>query len=146
MNAAELRVLTVEECVEHLATHEVARIALIDDGWPVVFPVNYRLVDREHQRWIALRARPEGAIDHPGSRVALQLDGIDPVRHEGWSVLVRGTMHTVDETAAGFRERFDPGPWLDERDAWLVIEPSVITGRRLIAPALDWAFTVEAYL
>ena len=76
MNAAELRVLTVEECVEHLATHEVARIALIDDGWPVVFPVNYRLVDREHQRWIAL-PRPPGGRDRPSrlaGRVAARRD------------------------------------------------------------------------
>jgi hypothetical protein len=56
-------------------------------------------------------------------------------------------LHHVDPDAAGFRDRFDPEPWmLDERDAWLVIEPFAITGRRLHAPEREWAFQVDAYL
>jgi len=137
--------LSTEECVELLAAHDIARIALVSEGWPIILPVNYRLVDSGGQRWIAIRGRPEGAIDHPGASVALQLDGIDRDRHRAWSVLVRGTLQTVDPDAAGFRERFDPGPWLDERDAWLVLEPAVITGRRLEGEH-RWAFHPRAYL
>ena len=146
MAGPELAALSLEECVEHLAAHEVARFARLDAGWPVVFPVNYRLVDRERHRWIALRTHPAGPLDHPGERVALQVDQIDPNRHEGWSVLVRGTLHAVDENAAGFRDAFDPRPWLDDRDRWFVIEPALITGRRLIGPEAEWAFGTEAYL
>ena len=138
--------LDLDACTARLAAHDIARIALVDDGWPVVFPVNYRLVDLDRHRWIALRTRPGGVVDRPGARVALQLDGIDRTHREGWCVLVRGTLHEVDETAAGFRERFDPRPWLDDRDAWLVIEPAMITGRRVVGRELDWAFAVEAYL
>ena len=70
--------------------------------------------------------------------VAFQIDAIDPAHHQGWSVLVRGTLHRVDPNTADFRERFDPEPWiLAERDAWLIVEPFAITGRRLQAAGLD---------
>jgi hypothetical protein len=78
---------------------------------------------------------------------AFEIDGVDRVRHEGWSVLVRGTLMHVDPNAGDLRERFDPEPWLlAERDAWLVIEPFSITGRRLQAADQVWAFHVSAYL
>jgi hypothetical protein len=60
---------------------------------------------------------------------------------------VRGTLHHVDPDAADFRTRFDPEPWLTtERDAWLVIEPFAITGRRLRATESAWAFDARGYL
>ena len=49
--------------------------------------------------------------------------------------------------AADFRERFDPQPWPGtEHEAWLVIEPFAISGRRLRAEELEWAFHPGAYL
>ena len=146
VNRPGLEELDIEECMDRLSGSGVGRIAMLDDGWPVVFPVNYRLVDHERHRWIAIRARVEGAIDHPESRVAFEIDGIDPIQHTGWSVLVRGTLHHVDERAADISARFDPGPWAPDRDAWLVIEPNQITGRRIPGPQPDWAFSVRAYL
>jgi hypothetical protein len=60
---------------------------------------------------------------------------------------VRGTLDHVDPSAADFRQRFDSEPWLgEERDAWLIIEPFAITGRRLHAAELEWAFHLRAYL
>ena len=80
-------------------------------------------------------------------RFAFEIDGIDPAHQQGWSVLVRGTLHHVDPDAAEFRERFDPEPWLvEERDAWLVVDPFAITGRRLHPAEPEWAFHVRAYL
>ena len=78
--------------------------------------------------------------------MAFEIDGIDPIHHSGWSVLVRGTLHRVDAQAADFVTRFDPGPWAPDRDAWLVIEPTSITGRRIPGPQPEWAFSVRAYL
>jgi hypothetical protein len=80
-------------------------------------------------------------------RVAFELDAIEPGLREGWSVLVRGTLQHVDASAAGFAERFDSEPWIPtERDAWLVIEPFAISGRRLHAAESEWAFHLDAYL
>jgi hypothetical protein len=131
---ATLEELSVDECMALLDAHPVARIAFVepDTGWPVVVPVNIGVVDRQRHRWIALRTRAEGMVD--------------PTRRVGWSVLVRGTLHTVDADAADFDERFDPGPWLDDRNRWLVVEPALITGRRLTGDVIEWGFAFEAYL
>jgi nitroimidazol reductase NimA-like FMN-containing flavoprotein (pyridoxamine 5'-phosphate oxidase superfamily) len=139
--------LSTEECLALLRTGSVGRIAYVSEHWPVIFPVNYRLVQASQRTWIALRTRPGNVIDRAPFNVAFQIDGIDPAHQQGWSVLVRGTLHHVDPDAADFRERFDPEPWiLAERDAWLIIEPFMITGRRLHAPEPEWAFHLEGYL
>jgi hypothetical protein len=86
-------------------------------------------------------------IEHEGMKVAFQIDGIDAVHHQGWSVLARGTLHHVDPDAAGFRERFDPEPWiLEDRGTWMIVDPFAITGRRLHPATPEWAFHVRAYL
>lgn len=147
MADAELDKLSYEECLGHLRPGSVGRIAFCLDDWPVVFPVNYRLVEASERTWIALRTRPGNVIDRAPLHVAFQVDGIDPIRQQGWSVLARGTLHHVDPDAAEFAERFDPQPWiLAERDAWLIVDPFEITGRRLRTAEPEWAFHREAYL
>ena len=144
---ARLQVLTHEECLELLRAGGVGRIAFDVDEFPVVLPVNYRLVETSGRVWIALRSRPGNVIASAPSHVAFQIDEIDPGRHQGWSVLARGTLHAVDPDAADFRERFDPHPWIAaERDSWLIIDPFVLTGRRLHGARPEWAFTDGAYL
>ncbi len=144
---ARLQVLTHDECLELLRTGGVGRIAFDVDEFPVILPLNYRLVETSGRVWIALRTRPGNVIASAPSHVAFQTDEIDPVRHEGWSVLARGTLHAVDPDAADFRERFDPHPWIEaERDAWLIVDPFVLTGRRLHGVRPEWAFTDGAYL
>jgi nitroimidazol reductase NimA-like FMN-containing flavoprotein (pyridoxamine 5'-phosphate oxidase superfamily) len=144
---ARLQVLTHDECLELLRAGGVGRIAFDVDEFPVIFPVNYRLVETSGRVWIALRTRPGNVIASAPSNVAFQTDEIDPARHQGWSVLARGTLHLVDPDAADFRERFDPHPWIEaERDAWLIVDPFVLTGRRLHGARPGWAFTDGAYL
>ena len=49
--------------------------------------------------------------------------------------------------AAGFRERFDPEPWvIAERDAWLIVDPVTISGRQLRGAEPEWPFRSEGYL
>jgi pyridoxamine 5'-phosphate oxidase-like protein len=144
---ASLEPLPHDACLELLRQHHVGRIAVEAEGGPLILPVNYRLAESSRGTWIALRTRPGNVIDRGGLRVAFEIDGIAPDKREGWSVLVRGTMQRVDSTAADFADRFDPSPWIvDERDAWLVIEPFSITGRRLHAAEREWAFQPAAYL
>jgi len=136
-----------DTCLEYLRAHVVGRIGVVVDGYPLVVPVNYRLMETAGRTWVVLRTRPGNVIDTASDRVAFEIDGIDVVHRRGWSVAVRGTLAPVDPSVAGFRERFDPEPWLDaERDAWLVIEPFSITGRVLHAPESLWAFDTRAYL
>jgi len=145
--------LSYEECIELLRGDTVGRIAVYDDPYPLVFPVNYRLVEQDTvgrspgETWIAIRTRPGNVIDRAPMFVSFQLDGVDRVHRGGWSVLVAGTLHAVDSEAAEFRELFDPNPWLDDdRERWLVIQAARVTGRRLAAAPIEWAFSVAGYL
>ncbi|MGO9875827.1 MAG: pyridoxamine 5'-phosphate oxidase family protein [Acidimicrobiia bacterium] len=147
MSDAQLETLSLDDCLALLRGHSVGRVAVIDNEFPVVLPVNYRLVETSGPTWVAVRTRPDNVIDRASMPVAFEIDRIDSAEREGWSVLVRGTLHHVDPNAAGFAERFDPQPWLDsERDAWLIIEPFSITGRRLRSPQPQWAFHLRGYL
>lgn len=147
MTRAWLEELSFDESLALLQSHDLGRLALIVNEFPIIVPVNYRLVDAGARNWIALRARSGGIVEQGTMNVAFQIDGIDRVRRRGWSVLARGTLHRVDPDAAGFRERFDPDPWISEdRDAWMVVEPFQITGRRLRRTRVPPPFDAQAYL
>ncbi len=147
MDEAWLEDLDLEGCLERLRHEVVGRVAVVIDGFPVILPVNYRLVETLGLTWVALRTRPGNVITQATERVAFEIDGIDTAYQRGWSVLVRGTLLPIDPEAASFRERFDAEPWLTaERDAWLVIEPFSITGRELHHSEQRWAFHHRAYL
>jgi nitroimidazol reductase NimA-like FMN-containing flavoprotein (pyridoxamine 5'-phosphate oxidase superfamily) len=146
--SAQLEVLPREECITRLREHPVGRVAFLGaDGVPMIIPVKFRLVDTAGHTWIAVRTRPGNVLDRGQMFVALEIDQVDYLHREGWSVVVRGTLQHIDPDVAEFRERFDPDPWVvEERDSWLVIDPFAITGRRLHAPDREWAFDQEAYL
>lgn len=144
---AWLEDIPTDACWEYLRGDLVGRIGLVEGDWPFIVPVNYRVVEGGELPWIALRTRPGGPIDRIEAPVAFEVDGIDRAHHRGWSVLVRGILHRVDETLPGVRERLDPAPWLmTERDAWFVIEPRSVTGRQLHAATLEWPFLAHGYL
>ena len=150
MTEAWLEELSLDECLALLRTNAVGRIAFVADDLLTILPVNYRVVEAAGVtpgRWLALRTRPGNVIDRASLIVAFEIDGIDAFHRRGWSVLVRGTLQHVDPDAAAFRERFDSEPWFAaERDAWLIIEPFEITGRRLHPGEPEWAFSSRGYL
>ena len=152
--AASVLELTYGECIALLQVGEVGRIAVFADPFPVVLPVNYRLVQpadapssEPGHAWIAIRTRPGNVIDRAPRFVAFEIDGIDALHRVGWSVLVSGTLERLDPDAAGVRERFDPEPWIDdERHAWLAVHPVHVTGRRIPVSPGEWAFNSDSYL
>jgi nitroimidazol reductase NimA-like FMN-containing flavoprotein (pyridoxamine 5'-phosphate oxidase superfamily) len=147
MTDAQLEELPLEACLALLRTQRVGRIAVNDNDFPVVVPINFKLVETSGPCWVAVRTRRGNVIDHAPMPVAFEIDGFDTTAQEGWSVLVRGTLHHVRPDTGNFAERFDPQPWMDtDRDAWLIIEPFSITGRRLCAARGHWTFEVRGYL
>jgi nitroimidazol reductase NimA-like FMN-containing flavoprotein (pyridoxamine 5'-phosphate oxidase superfamily) len=147
MTEAWLERLTLDECLDLLRSQVVGRLAVIVDGFPAVLPVNYRLVETGNVTWIALRTRPGNVIERAPLNAAFEIDQLDLPHRGGWSVLARGTLHPVDPDVAEFRELFDPEPWLEaERDAWLIVQPFAITGRRLHPTEPAWAFSDQGYL
>ena len=141
MSDTWLEKLSDEECLAHLRSEVVGRIAVITYGLPVILPINYRTVDGDHgdhDVWLLVRTRPGNVIDQGSRHVAFEIDGIDSTRRQGWSVLVRGILQRLTAEQGA---RLDTDPWLsEERDAWLALQPSAITGRRLRTLTQDWAF------
>ncbi|QLJ02261.1 pyridoxamine 5'-phosphate oxidase family protein [Streptomyces sp. NEAU-sy36] len=125
--------LSEQECRELLSTHGVGRFSVSTEGAPVVLPVNYTVVDGA----IVFRTR-EGSVlsEGFGREVAFEVDRVDDALSQGWSVLVHGTAQPVTDRAEAERlaERAYSEPWAGgERDLWVRIEPTALTGRRIEA-------------
>lgn len=139
--------LSSETCLDLLRIHLVGRISVVVDEFPIVMPVNYRLVETHDSRWIVIRTRVGNEIDRGAVNAAFQIDNVDPANRTGWSVLVRGELsHVDDDTIRRVKEQFDPLPWAPGRDSWLALQVTQITGRRLRRADTEWAFHVRGYL
>jgi uncharacterized protein len=138
MNDAWLEPLSRDACLSRLREGTVGRIAFVVDGDPIILPVNYRLVEPPSGPLLAVRTRPGNVIEQAPSNVAFEIDSIDPINHEGWSVLVRGELHHATDPSPEFRERYDPESWLTDRESWLLVDPWTITGRELHGTEPHW--------
>ena len=142
-----LEELSLGECLRFLSGSRIGRIAVVVDGFPLVFPVNYRFVDAPGAGpALVVRARPGGVVSGAGAQIGFQIDGIDASVGAGWSVLVRGQMRHVDADDLAEMPFIDPHPWAPGRDEWLVLTPLAISGRRLVAGDAGWGFHPLGYL
>jgi len=138
-----LQELDAADCLRLLHFGAVGRVAVIVDGFPEIVPVNYRVVEDSAGVGLIMRTRPGSGVDQ-AVEAAFEVDGVDTLHHQGWSVLVRGLLGHLDVKAPA--RDVDPHPWVGERNAWLVLRPISITGRRLLAPEVEWQFSVRGYL
>ena len=123
--------LGFDECWELLAAGTLGRLALIVDGQPHIFPVNYVLVERRSiafrsaggtKLWGAMTSKP----------AALEIDGYDPQTEEAWSVVARGDTEVIqsDEEKAAV-DALQLEPWQPgAKDHYVRLKPLVLTGRR----------------
>ena len=121
-----------DECLALLGSQVLGRVAVADfNAPPLVVPVNYTLVgDRVLFRTDAGSTFRLAVLS--GHPLSFQIDGIDPGRRTGWSVLVHGEAVEVDPSALPDSARAWSRPWAPGRkDHWIEIVPSAITGRRL---------------
>lgn len=130
-----LGVLPREECLRRLRAARVGRVALIDQGEPVILPVNHAM-DGEA---VVFRTAPGSKLTAADNEmpVAFEVDGFDEDRRAGWSVVVRGKATSVEEPAQLARlEALGVSPWADlaERSHWVRIRPYLTTGREIIHP------------
>jgi len=124
--------LSEEECHELLGTKSVGRIAYCTSNGPVVLPVNYAV----RSGAIVFRTVVDSALDQAmkGANAAFQVDETDESSRSGWSVLVSGVAHAVDnaEELWDFWDLGQPEPWaVGERFAFVRIVPRSVTGRRV---------------
>lgn len=129
-----LRELGPEDCRTLLSTHGVGRVAVTTSEGPAVVPVNYEVVDDA----IAFRTAPDSApAAAVGSDVAFEVDRVDEATSRAWSVLAVGPARAVTDPddVRRLTGRAHTAPWAGgERDMWVAIRPTRLTGRR-ITPA-----------
>src|SRR5262245_13004238 len=97
-------------CERHLRQEQIGRIAVIVDGHPAVFPVNYAVDDAGAIVFRTDEGTKLDALVQHGT-VAFEVDGIDEERHLGWSVLAVGAAHRVtapDELAKARALELEP--------------------------------------
>ncbi|MFD3733699.1 pyridoxamine 5'-phosphate oxidase family protein [Streptomyces sp. NPDC058632] len=123
-----------EECRTLLSTHGVGRVAVSTPDGPAVVPVNYDVVDDAIVFRTAPDSVPAAAV---GSDTAFEVDHMDEAMSQGWSVLAVGPARLVTDPDGIRRlnENAHTAPWAgDEREMWVSIRPTSLTGRR-ITPA-----------
>lgn len=125
------------ECLRLIAPGGIGRIVYLGRYGLTVLPVNYKLhygaiVFRTSQNSLTGEDLQTG-IAHAEYSVAFEIDEFDPVRREGWSVLIHGPAHemtTDDERAVVEESGVEPWPGGPKERA-IRISPNRITGRRL---------------
>jgi nitroimidazol reductase NimA-like FMN-containing flavoprotein (pyridoxamine 5'-phosphate oxidase superfamily) len=124
----EVTILSVHECWDLLAGVTLGRLVTSVDGRPEIFPVNYVV-----QRRTILFRTAEGtklvsaAINN---HVVFEVD--DHNVAEGWSVIVKGTAHSLrTNEAIEEAERAQVLPWTtSEKSHYIRVTPETVTGRR----------------
>lgn len=125
-----VEVIERRECLALLGVEQVGRLAILEGGEPLILPVNYAL-DGES---IVFRTGEGSKLDAArGEAASFEIDGIDPERRAGWSVVVRGNLHlvTVHDRPALERLSGQVEPWIGERPHLVRLQAQSITGRRL---------------
>jgi nitroimidazol reductase NimA-like FMN-containing flavoprotein (pyridoxamine 5'-phosphate oxidase superfamily) len=122
--------LSIDQCWAMLDTETVGRVALIVDGHPEIFPVNFVLQRRSivfrtaggTKLWAAMTSKP----------MAFEIDGYDARDEAAWSVVARGESEVIenqedkDQVDALFLEPWQPG----DKDNYVRLRPQAMTGRR----------------
>jgi nitroimidazol reductase NimA-like FMN-containing flavoprotein (pyridoxamine 5'-phosphate oxidase superfamily) len=125
------------ECLRLIAPRGIGRIAYTGKYDLTVLPVNYEL----HDGSIFFRTSADSlTVDDLRSlvrdteyRVAFEIDDFDKLTREGWSVLIQGPAHHLDDEAErAYAMTLGVQAWPGgERDHFIRVTPMRISGRRI---------------
>ena len=117
------------ECWELLGPVTVARLAVVVDRQPEIFPVNYVLDKGTVVFRSDVGTKVRAAIQ---DLCAMEADGYDPGTGTAWSVVVKGPARIISDPQekkdvdALHLDPWQPGPKVH----YLRLLPAVVTGRR----------------
>lgn len=124
--------LTEAECVTLLKSKGIGRIAIVVDGRPEIFPVNYAF----DEGVVVFRTAAGLKLERgPYTPAAFEVDEIDSAQGVAWSVVVHGTVQDITDAMDAVAERLRhlvvapaaPG----SRPHWMGVYADRITGRRI---------------
>jgi nitroimidazol reductase NimA-like FMN-containing flavoprotein (pyridoxamine 5'-phosphate oxidase superfamily) len=134
------KVLSVHDCWEALRSASVGRLAVVNNGAPDIFPVNYLPEDGT----VVFRTGPGAKIDAlaAGGPVALEADGLNTYGTIAWSVVLKGNAEILDVSGDELMLARGPSPWEEgKKDKLVRITPDEISGRRFVvtsSPTYWW--------
>jgi len=127
----EAVILNRFDCDKLLRANHVGRVGFLDDGGPVILPVNY-VMDGDT---IVIRtdAGSKFSVLRVGAEVAFEIDAIDPLYRSGWSVLVHGSaIEIADPDELAHVQGLALRAWhFGPKRLWIRIAPLLVTGRQL---------------
>ncbi|PNI09732.1 pyridoxamine 5'-phosphate oxidase [Arthrobacter sp. AFG7.2] len=134
-----VEVLDASACWDLLRVVSVGHLAVLVDGHPEIFPVNYK-VDHQSVVFRTGAGTKLQAAAGPAA-VALEADGTDQEQGTAWSVQVKGHAEVLDPspdlmTGVGLTLF----PWqAGHKDQFVRIIPTAVSGRRFtVTPPLTW--------
>jgi nitroimidazol reductase NimA-like FMN-containing flavoprotein (pyridoxamine 5'-phosphate oxidase superfamily) len=132
-----LEELTEGESLRLIEQEEIGRIGFTGSYGPIVLPVNYKVVEGS----VVFRTAFGGplgedlrtGIAHADYKVAFEIDHLDAVARTGWSVMIQGAAHHIDdEHERAVLARAGIEPWAGgDREQFVRINRTAITGRRV---------------
>lgn len=129
--------LSEDESLRLIERAQVGRIGYTGRFGPVVLPVNYKVLDGSVVFRTAAGS-PLGedlrtGITDADYKVAFEIDEINPTERTGWSVLIQGGAHYLDdERERTVAQGAGIDPWVGGvRDVFVRIKPTLIAGRRV---------------
>jgi nitroimidazol reductase NimA-like FMN-containing flavoprotein (pyridoxamine 5'-phosphate oxidase superfamily) len=127
---ANVLTLSDEDCWSLLRTHNLGRLAIVIEGRPRIFPLNYAA----GANTVVFRTEPGAKLQHgPGAAACFEIDDYDQRTSMAWSVMVVGILKDItdatDERSRGLRclavEPVAPGQKLH----WLALTADEVSGR-----------------
>jgi hypothetical protein len=132
MRYPAVKELASDECWGLLRTMVLGRLAVAGEEHPELFPVNY-VVDRGT---VLFRTDPgtKLAASLDKAKVTFEVDGYDAETNEAWSVVIKGGLEPVLQTADIVDAVALPlFPWQFGAKAFFVrVVPVALTGRRFV--------------
>ena len=128
----ELTEIGEDECFALLQGQRLGRLAIVRDGRPEIFPVNYAMDGRT----VTIRTATGVKLTYASlARVAFEAEDIDPVTREGWVVEVRGLAEDITDAGDRWSEHARAAgvdPWVKgKHERYLAISHAQVSGRRL---------------
>jgi nitroimidazol reductase NimA-like FMN-containing flavoprotein (pyridoxamine 5'-phosphate oxidase superfamily) len=127
-----VEVLDHDECLRLIASREVGRIGIVDNGQPIILPMNYLMMGDT----VVLRTSAGTKLQHAqGSSACFEVDDIEVTTQAGWSVLAVGRLETIteyDDAKVRAARSLELSPWAaGERPYWMRLVTRRLTGRRV---------------
>jgi uncharacterized protein len=136
-NRTGLEVLDRDECMRLLGLNGVGRVAIVEGGQPMIFPINY-VVDAEQ---VLFRTAPGSKLDAAvrNQQVVFEIDSADPMYHTGWSVIVSGRAEEItDPERRAEIDHLPLRPWAaGAKDHIVAVNAERVTGRRIVHLAIN---------